>query len=153
MGIRAAAVAVIAVLLTLSSCSNDDDLIVGDSSDSDGEVGQASVSDEVRLHDLLGSVWVDPVAESATPTTAPLLSSTARAWNVQWVANSAFYGAVVEIGPVVSQGTDYGPGGTSDSPTWVESGSPMVFAARQFSRAAQEDSAARSFLAISIMLR
>ncbi len=69
----------------------------------------------------------DPVTESATPTTAPLLSSTARAWNVQWVANSAFHGAVVEIGPVVGQGIDYGPGGTPDSPTSVERGSPMVF--------------------------
>jgi hypothetical protein len=266
VGIRAAAVAVMAVLLALSSCSNDEKLIVGDSADAVGEVSDASVSDGVRFDDLIGSVWLigevsdgatindelgrslsfigsndepaifvggpcgggtldveqgesgirivsakwdagctgsdlqtlfipdralevaatdgtllirgngleltarhvqstsihseaipdagpsttavqpspttlvvgpnvspprpstpDPVAESATPTTAPLLSSTARAWNVQWVANSAFHGAVIEIGPVVSQGTDSGPGGTSDSPAWVESGSPMVF--------------------------
>lgn len=266
MGIPAAAVAVTAVLLALSSCSSDNDLIVGDSADAEAAVGDAGVSNELRLDDLIGSVWLvievsdgatinnelgrslsfigsedervilvggpcgpgaldvaqnestiqvvsagwaegcagsdlqtlfapgaileiaigngtldirgngleltaehvqstsiqsddalpediprpvplsptttvvfgadtsppttgtpNAIEESVTPTTAPLLSSTARAWNVQWVANSAFHGAAVEIGPVVGRGVDYGPGGTADSPASVESGSPMEF--------------------------
>jgi hypothetical protein len=65
-----------AVLLALSSCSNDENLIVGDSADADGEVSDASVSDGVRLDGLIGNVWlIAEVSDDATSSVGACPSS------------------------------------------------------------------------------